>query len=52
VGNGGIELKKFIVNLKVPTAYCGFTLIDLTNQKVGYDFEETKYAFNIVIGGI
>ena len=27
------------------------TLINLTNQNVGYEFTETKYVFNIVIGG-
>ena len=27
------------------------TLTDLTNQKAGYDFEETEYVFAIAIGG-
>jgi type IV pilus assembly protein PilA len=27
------------------------TLIDLTNQKAGYSFQESKYVFNIVLGG-
>ncbi len=26
-------------------------LIDLTNQKGGYDFQESKYVFNIELGG-
>ena len=26
-------------------------LINLTNQKAGYEFTETKYVYNIVIGG-
>ena len=27
------------------------TLTDLTNLKAGYDFQETKYVFNIELGG-
>ena len=33
------------------TCQSDLTLIDLTNQKVGYDFEESKYVFNIVLSG-